>query len=94
MVMSLGYALTEDFPWWKASPPPSSVPWDSSAPTRPPVEAIIVEANQDSELGYGAVGIGEIHHPSPPRSCRGAYYKMDGQFRTTLPLEYPLFPQK
>lgn len=60
VVMSLGYALTEDFPLDHGKPLAKFGTLGLfRADKTPPVESIIVEENKDP-LAYGAVGIGEI----------------------------------
>ena len=94
VVMSLGYALTEDFPTVEGKPTAKFGTLGLfRANKTPPVESIIVEANQDG-LGYGAVGIREITSIPTAPAVQGAYYKMDGQFRTTLPLENTPYSRK
>ena len=51
----------------------------------PEIESIIVEKN-NSELAYGAKGVGEITCIPTAPAVQGAYYKYDGIFRTKLPL--------
>ncbi|WP_434688615.1 selenium-dependent xanthine dehydrogenase [Hungatella sp. SB206] len=87
VVMSLGYALTEDFPLDHGKPLAKFGTLGLfRADKTPPVESIIVEENKDP-LAYGAVGIGEITSIPTAPAVQGAYYKFDGKFRTTLPLE-------
>lgn len=87
VVMSLGYALTEEFPLDRGRPTAKFGTLGLfRADKTPDVESIIVEANKDP-LGYGAVGIGEITSVPTAPAVQGAYYKMDGEFRTSLPLE-------
>ena len=87
VVMSLGYALTEDFPLDHGKPLAKFGTLGLfRADKTPPVESIIVEENKDP-LAYGAVGIGEITSIPTAPAVQGAYYKLDGKFRTSLPLE-------
>lgn len=87
VVMGLGYALTEDYPL------KNSVPLAKfgtlglfRASTIPEIEPIIVEKN-DIDLSYGAKGVGEIVVVPAAPAIQAAYYKLDGKFRTKLPLE-------
>ncbi|WP_294553609.1 selenium-dependent xanthine dehydrogenase [uncultured Pseudoflavonifractor sp.] len=86
VVMSLGYALTEDFPLKDGRP---TVGYASlglfRAHQTPDVKAIIVEKNH-SELACGAKGIGEICSIPTAPAVQLAYYNYDGKFRTSLPL--------
>ena len=94
VVMSLGFALTEDLPMTDGKPTAKFGTLGLfRADKTPPVESIIVEANHD-ELGYGAVGIGEITSIPTAPAVQGAYYKLDGRFRTTLPLEDTPYSRK
>jgi len=87
VVMSLGYALTEDFPLDHGKPLAKFGTLGLfRADKTPTVESIIVEENKDP-LAYGAVGIGEITSIPTAPAVQGAYYKLDGKFRTSLPLE-------
>ena len=94
VVMSLGFALTEDFPLKDGRPTAKFGTLGLfRANKTPDVQSIIVEANPDP-LGFGAVGIGEITSIPTPPAVQGAYYKYDGQFRTTLPLENTPYSRK
>ncbi|MEY8352419.1 selenium-dependent xanthine dehydrogenase [Lachnospiraceae bacterium 54-53] len=94
VVMSLGYALTEDFPLDQGRPLAKFGTLGLfRADKTPDVESIIVERNQDP-LAYGAVGIGEITSIPTAPAVQGAYYKLDGQFRTSLPLEDTAYRKK
>ncbi len=87
VIMSLGYALTEDFPLDHGKPLARFGTLGLfRADKTPDVESIIVERNQDP-LAFGAVGIGEITSIPTAPAVQGAYYKLDGKFRTSLPLE-------
>lgn len=87
VVMSLGYALTEDYPLDHGVPTAKFGTLGLfRADKTPDVESLIIEANPDP-LAYGAVGIGEITSIPTAPAVQGAYYKLDGMFRTKLPLE-------
>ena len=87
VVMGLGFALTEVMPIVKGVP---QVKFGTlglfRATTTPDVEAIIVEKNK-ADLAYGAKGVGEITVIPTAPAVQNAYYKYDGIFRTSLPLE-------
>lgn len=86
VVMSLGYALTEDYPLVEGRPTAKFGTLGLfKADKTPDVESIIVEKNND-KLAYGAIGIGEITSIPTAPAVQGAYYKFDGKFRTSLPL--------
>ena len=94
VVMSLGYALTESFPLDHGKPLAKFGTLGLfRADKTPPVESIIVEKNQDS-LAYGAVGIGEITSIPTAPAVQNAYYRLDGRFRTSLPLEDTYYSKK
>lgn len=94
VVMSLGYALTEDFPLNQGIPAAKFGTLGLfRADKTPDVESVIIEANKDP-LAYGAVGIGEITSIPTAPAVQGAYYKYDGVFRTKLPLEGTAYSKK
>lgn len=87
VVMGLGYALTEDYPLTEAIPTAKFGTLGLFRTTMvPEIKTIIVEKN-NSELAYGAKGVGEITCIPTAPAVQGAYYKLDGKFRTKLPLE-------
>ena len=94
VVMSLGFALTEQFPLENGLP---KVKFGTlglfRANKTPDVQPIIVEKNTP-KLSYGSVGIGEITSIPTAPAVQGAYYKLDGRFRTTLPLEHTAYSKK
>jgi CO/xanthine dehydrogenase Mo-binding subunit len=53
----------------------------------PDIHAIYVEKNELLPVAYGAKGIGEIAAIPTAPAVQGAYYALDGVFRTRLPLE-------
>ncbi|MDP4109057.1 MAG: selenium-dependent xanthine dehydrogenase, partial [Bacillota bacterium] len=94
VVMSLGYALTETFPLHRGRPTAKFGTLGLlRADKAPEVESIIVERNKDS-LAYGAVGIGEITSIPTAPAVQGAYYRLDGKFRTSLPLDNTPYRKK
>ena len=94
VVMGLGYALTEDYPL-KDSIPTAKFGTLGLFRTNmvPEIESIIVEKN-NSELAYGAKGVGEITCIPTAPAVQGAYYKYDGIFRTKLPLENTFYKKE
>ena len=87
VVMSLGYALTERFPLKDGRPTLKLGQLGLfRANKTPDVQSILVEKNKD-DLACGAVGIGEITSIPTAPAVQGAYYRLDGKFRTSLPLE-------
>ena len=87
VVMGLGYGLTEDYPL-KDSVPTAKFGTLGlfRAPAVPEIDCKIIEKN-DIDLSYGAKGVGEITVIPTAPAAQGAYYKLDGKFRTKLPLE-------
>lgn len=87
VVMGLGYALTEDYPLKNCVPTAKFGTLGLfRAANIPEIEAIIVEKNTE-KLAYGAKGVGEIVSVPTAPAVQGAYYKLDGDFRTKLPLK-------
>ncbi len=94
VVMSLGYALTEQYPLVKCVPTAKYGTLGLfRADKTPPVESIIIE-KPGVDAAYGAIGIGEITSIPTAPAVQGAYYKWDGRFRTTLPLAETPYSRK
>ncbi len=86
VVMSLGYALTEKYPLEKGVPTGKFGTIGLFRANKvPDVESIIIE-KPGIDVAYGAIGIGEITSIPTAPAVQGAYYKYDGEFRTSLPL--------
>jgi selenium-dependent xanthine dehydrogenase len=86
IVMSLGYALTEDFPLKDGVPTAKLGTLGLFRATDiPEIESVIIEKNPDP-LAYGAKGIGEISGVPTAPAVAGAYFRRDGKVRTRLPL--------
>jgi selenium-dependent xanthine dehydrogenase len=88
VVMGLGYALTEDYPIEGGIP---KVKYGTlgllRATQAPPVETIMVQSDYLAKEAYGAKGIGELSTiATAPAACH-AYYRVDGIFRNSLPLQ-------
>ncbi len=85
--MSFGYGLTEDFPLSKGVPTAKygtlGLPRSTDMPE---IICAIVEKN-GPELAFGAKGAGEISAVTFAPAVQEAYFRKDGIFRTTLPLE-------
>ena len=87
-VMSLGYALTEDFV------NPGGIPKFKlgtyvlfRANRVPEIETHIVRGPGSIDIAYGARGIGELACVPIAPAVVHAYYKLDGKMRTSLPME-------
>lgn len=86
VVMSLGFALTEDYPLDQGRPTAKFGTLGLfRADKTPDVKSVIIEKNNGS-LAYGAIGIGEITSIPTAPAVQGAYYKYDKVFRQKLPL--------
>lgn len=94
VVMGLGFALTED-PHIEGGTP--RVKYGTlglfRATDTPEIETILIEKNP-AELAYGAKGVGEIPLIPTAPAVQAAYYKRDGIFRTSLPLENTAYSKK
>jgi CO/xanthine dehydrogenase Mo-binding subunit len=92
--MGLGYALTEDYPLENGYPKAKFGTLGLFRATDiPEISSIIIEKN-NSELAYGAKGIGEITTIPTAPAVQGAYFLFDGKFRTKLPLEATFYRSK
>lgn len=87
VVMGLGYGLTEIMPVERGIP---KVKFGTlglfRATNIPEIKTVIVEKNK-AELAYGAKGVGEIVVIPTAPALQNAYFKYDGEFRTSLPLQ-------
>ena len=87
VAMGLGYALTEDFPLKDGIPQAKLGTLGLfKAPQMPSVEVHLIEKN-DTNIAFGAKGIGEIVCVLGAPACQNAYYKKDGIFRYSYPLK-------
>lgn len=88
VVMSLGYALTENYLLEKGKPLAKYATLGLfRADKTPDVKSIIIERSNNEHLAAGAKGIGEIASIPTAPAVAAAYYYNDGKLRTTLPLE-------
>ena len=89
VLMGMGYALTEDFPLRDGVPQAryGTTLGLLRAPQVPDIHAIYVEKEELLPVAYGAKGIGEIAAIPTAPALQGAYYALDGIFRTKLPME-------
>lgn len=87
VVMCMGYALTEDFPLADGKPLKKYGTLGLLRANQvPEIKTLLIEQN-DVELAYGAKGVGEIAAIPAAPALQNAYYKLDGCFRTDLPME-------
>ncbi len=95
VVMSLGYALTEDFPLENGKPLRKFGTLGLfKASMTPDVHPIIVGKASKDGLACGAKGVGEICSIPTAPAVQLAYYHRDGIFRTKLPLENTPYSKK
>ncbi len=94
VTMSLGYALTEDYPLDNCVPTAKFATLGLfKAPDVPEVQSVLIEKNV-SGAAFGAKGIGEISSIPTPAAVAGAYRKLDGKDRRTLPLDGTPYSRK
>ena len=92
--MGCGYALTEQYPLDHCKPTAKfGILGLFRADKAPDVEAIPIE-KEGVDVAYGAIGVGEITSIPTAPAVAGAYYKWNGQFQTTLPLEGTPYSRK
>ncbi|SHH19248.1 selenium-dependent xanthine dehydrogenase [Clostridium grantii] len=94
VVMSLGYALTEDYPLKNSVPTAKFGTLGLFKATEVPEIESIILGNANSHLSYGAKGIGEICSIPTPPAVAAAYYNYDGKFRTKLPISDTPYTKK
>ncbi|WP_055667768.1 selenium-dependent xanthine dehydrogenase [Desnuesiella massiliensis] len=94
VVMGLGYGLTEDYPLINSVPTAKLGTLGLFRANQvPEIKPIIIEKNTEA-LAYGAKGVGEITCIPTAPAIQGAYYRLDGNFRTKLPLEDTFYKKK
>ena len=86
VVMSLGYALTEDYPLKNSVPNAKFGTLGLFKATEVPKIEPVILGRGNTKLAYGAKGIGEICSIPTAPAVAGAYYNHDGEFRTKLPM--------
>ena len=94
VVMSMGYALTERYPLTDCKP---TAKYGTLGLMRanqiPEIVPIIIE-KPGLNVACGAIGIGEITSIPTAPAIADAYYRYDGQVRTSLPLENTPYTRK
>jgi len=95
VVMGLGFGLTEDFPIKDGQ---LDVKYGTLGLLRatdvPPLEVKLVEGPGKHSIAYGVKGVGELTTIPTAPACQNAYYRYDGKFRTSLPLEETPYRKK
>ncbi|MDR2196441.1 MAG: molybdopterin-dependent oxidoreductase [Coriobacteriales bacterium] len=89
IVMGLGFALTEDFPIEGGRPKVRYKTLGLPRATQvPPIEVrfVTIDAARRLPYAFGAKGVGELCLIPTSPAVAHAYYRLDGQFRTRLPL--------
>ena len=89
IVMGLGFALTEDYPVKDGYPQVKMGTLGlMRAPDAPPIGVKLVQApGEKLPYAHGAKGVGELCLIPTSPACSHAYYRLDGKFRTSLPLQ-------
>lgn len=87
IIMGLGYALTEEFKVEGGFPKTKLGTLGLiRAKDAPELETILVQGKGIIPETYGAKGCGELCLIPTAPACSHAYYRLDGNFRTQLPL--------
>lgn len=94
VVMSLGYALTEDYPLNEGRPAARFGSLGLFRADKTPEIKSAAIGKKIRGLAYGAKGIGEIASIPTAPAVQLAYYNYDGKFRTKLPLEDTPYSRK
>ena len=94
VVMSMGFALTEQFPLDNCRPTAKFGTLGLFRANQiPEIKAIVVE-KPGLSVACGAIGIGEITAIPTAPAIADAYYRFDGKRRTSLPLEDTPYSRK
>ena len=95
VVMSMGYALTEQYPIDENCRPTARFGTLGlfRAHQVPEIKAIVID-KPGLNVACGAIGIGEITSIPTAPAIADAYYRLDGQRRLTLPLENTPYARK
>ena len=94
VVMSMGFALTEQYPLENCRPTAKFGTLGLfKANQVPEIKAIVVE-KPGLDVACGAIGIGEITAIPTAPAIADAYYRYDGRRRYTLPLEDTPYSRK
>ena len=87
VVMSMGFALTEQYPLTDCKPTAKFGTLGLFRANQiPDIKAIVVE-KEGLDVACGAIGIGEITSIPTAPAIADAYFRYDGKLRTSLPLE-------
>ncbi|MGP1410372.1 MAG: selenium-dependent xanthine dehydrogenase [Peptoanaerobacter stomatis] len=95
VLMSLGYALTEDFKLQDCVPKSKFGTLGlMKSIDIPKINAIYVEKDELLGVAYGSKGIGEIATIPTAPAVQGAYYARDHKLRPKLPMENTFYTNK
>ncbi len=94
VVMSLGFALTESFPLDNCRPTARFGTLGLFRATDTPEITPIIVEKAGLDVACGAIGIGEITSIPTAPAVADAYYRFDGKWRTSLPLEDTPYSRK
>ena len=95
VLMSMGYAVSEDFPLKDCVPKAKYGTLGLlRANQTPDIHAMFVEKKEQRHNAFGAKGIGEITAIPAAPAIAGAYFALDGKMRTKLPLEDTYYKKK
>ena len=95
VLMSLGYALTEDFKLQDCVPKSKFGTLGLMRSVDiPEIQAIYVEKKELLGVAYGSKGIGEIATIPTAPAVQNAYYKRDGKLRPKLPMDDTYYSNK
>ena len=94
VVMGMGYALTEQYELDHGIPKSKFGTLGLfKADKVPELDSIVVE-KPGIDVAYGAIGIGEITSIPTAPAIADAYYRLNGEFQTVLPLKNTPYEKK
>lgn len=97
MIMGIGYGVTEEFKCENGIPKSRfGTIGFMRADEAPELEVILCEPKEEDKLPYslGAKGCGELCMIPTAPACAHAYYRLDGKFRQSLPLQDTYYRKK
>lgn len=97
MIMGIGYGVTEEFKCENGYPKSKfGTIGFMRADAAPELEVILCEPEEKDKLPFslGAKGCGELCMIPTAPACAHAYYRLDGKFRQSLPLEDTYYRKK
>jgi CO/xanthine dehydrogenase Mo-binding subunit len=87
ILMGAGYALTEDFPLDRCRPTAKYGTLGLlRADAAPVMDITLIKPRRDGGPAYGVKGVGELATIPVCPAITGAFYALDGQLRTKLPI--------